>query len=202
MKKFIPLFALIGIVSGFFFACTSTPVSPNSSGYNTATQYKLDSATLDTFIAHHPVIGGIPVKNVIKLSSGLRYIIVADTAKDTVKNPRPTNFSNVTFSYSIRVPGAAGVSGTNGLVDSIPSVLNTVGYNVNPLGNTIQGLVQGLKLIHQKGHILLFIPSILGFQNQSVNLSYLQGNQTTILYTVPINSDLIYNVNLTSVLSY
>jgi hypothetical protein len=181
-------------VSIFFWACTPNAVVNPNTPYNYAQHDSIDGKVIDTFIQHHPILAGISLNHVVTSTTGLRYQIVLDTGKIA-----PNKNSNVTFSYSLRIPG---VAGTNGIIDSVPSVLSNVGYNVNPLSNTISGLVEGIQYIHNGGHILLFIPSALGFQDQSVNFSYLQGNQTTVLYTVPPNSVLVYNLNLTSVLAF
>jgi len=187
-------FLLIFFGSILFWSCSLNNTNPTNT-YNAAYHDSIDAKVIDTFIQHHPVLAGITLNKIVKSSTGLRYQIISDS----VNAVKPTNYSNVTFSYSIRIPG---VAGTKGLIDTVPSSLSNAGYNVNPLGNTISGISEGLQYIHKGGHILLFIPSSLGFKDQSVNYSYLQGNQTTIVYTVPPNSVLIYNITLTQVLAY
>lgn len=198
MKSIIPVL-LVFFLSLIFWSCKNGTSTLPSSPYNYAYHDSIDGIKIDTFIQHHPILAGIKLTNVIKSStSSLRYLIVSDTGALNSKILTNKN-SNVTFSYSLRIPG---VAGTNGLIDTVPSSISTIGYNVNPLSNTIYGITEGLQYIHQGGQILLFIPSTLGFRDQSVNFSYLQGNQTTIVYTVPPNSVLVYNITLSSVLAY
>lgn len=184
----------IGIL-GVFIACNSTAVLPNQV-YNQALHDSIDARILDTFIVNHTQLASIPLGGITKTASGLRYVIVSDTGKKIT----PTGFSNVTLSYSLRIPGQGG-SAVN-ILDSIPNPISNVGYNVNPLHNTIPGLVEGIELIHQGGHILLFIPSSQGFRDQAVNLSFLHQDQTTTLFTIPPNSVLIFNLTLTNVASF
>jgi len=195
-KICIPL-SLILLVLVIMMSCVGKAPAPGQS-YNKAYHDSIDKIKLDTFITNHPILAGIPINpsKIIKDSSGsgLRYLIVSDTS--TQKKYLPNGFSNVTFSYSIRVLGKSGI------VDSIPNGVSTGGYNINPLSSTFTGLVQGIEHIHQGGHILLFIPSSIAFQDQAVDLSYTHLDQTVTLYTIPPNSVLVYNLTLTSVLPY
>lgn len=192
------LILILGVISCYFMGCTGVTQIPGNN-YNKAFHDSIDKKILDTLIANHIAthksLGGIYLDSIKTSPSGLRFLKVSDTG--AIKGMTLTGFSNVTFSYSIRIPGVPGI------VDSVPTLgLSAVGYTVNPLRSTFPGLVEGIEQIHQGGHILLFIPSSIAFQDRIVNLSYLHADQTQTQYTVQPNSILIYNLTLTSASSF
>ncbi len=190
-KSIVRAILLMGLFCGAKFlldGCSSKKIQPDQV-YNKAYHDSVDAKILDTFIANHPVLAGDTLKSVMTTSSGLRYCIIQDTGTTA-----PTSLSNVTFSYSIRIPSISRV------LDSVPNPFSTSGYNITPLGNTFAGLSEGIQLIHNQGHIILFIPSSLGFRDERVNLSYTQLDQTILSFSIPPNSVLIYNIYLSFIL--
>ncbi len=178
-------FTFISLV--YFLSCKSKSSGAN---YNPTLHNMMDSIALNTFIANNPVIDGISLQNIKTLPSGLRYLIVSDTGRIITDS-----LSSVIFSYSLRIPNV------NGIIDSVPNSFSSVGRSLSPLGNSFPGLVKGLELIHEGGRIFLFIPSSLGFEYYPVTVSYVLANQTTLNYTIPPNTPLIYEITLTSVIN-
>jgi len=140
------------------------------------TQRAIDTVALDNYLT----TAGIA--NVVKDTSGLRYVI--DPLQPGSGIP-PTWFHKVKITYSgylitNNAKGALFYTGTNQPDET----------NDSRVVNFIRGFQIGLQKMKKGGKATLYIPSVMAFGNRSVNG----------LVTVPANSNLIYEVEMTDLL--
>lgn len=177
--------AVIFIPSGYAYGASNLPGIPANS--NLRFEVELISVTIPTSernqlgadtVALDDYISVNSIENVIKDSTGLRYVITEEG-----EGPAATLYNKVKLNYTGKVltTGATFFSGTNGPSATFDS--RVINY--------IYAFQAGLTKMKAGTKATLYVPSVLGFGNQSVTGA---GG-----VTIPANSNLLYEIELVEI---
>lgn len=177
--------AVIFIPSGYAYGSSNLPGIPANS--NLRFEVELISVTIPTSernqlgadtVALDQHIATNAIENVVNDTTGLRYVITEEG-----EGPAATLYNKVKLNYTGKVltTGATFFSGTNG-----PSAI----FDSRVI-NYIYGFQAGLTKMKAGTKATFYVPSVLGFGNQSVTGA---GG-----VTIPANSNLLYEIELVEI---
>lgn len=177
--------AVVYIPSGYAYGSSNLPGIPANSNLRfevefisvtqttaEANQLKADTLALEQYLETNEV------ENVVKDTTGLRYVITQEGT-----GPTATLYNKVKLNYtgSVLTTGAIFFNGSNGPTAVFDS--RVINY--------IYAFQAGLTKMKAGTKATLYVPSVLGFGNQSVS--------GTGGITIPANSNLIYEIELVEI---